>query len=134
MWGILIERYGGSMKSFTKPHIIADFWAFLRTFVMQALVPDWLLIFYQDMKKTICIYLLSTYSCYSLMDKKTEKSILKFFIYKKFKKQFYFLPIFYLVMSLVKAQKNFGKISILKIWELISLGGAKTHFGKIALK
>ena len=52
---------------------------------------------------------------YSLMHKKTEKSILRFFIYKKFKKQFYFLPVFYLVMSLMKAQKNFGKIAILKI-------------------
>ena len=63
-----------------------------------------------------------------------HKSILKFFIYKKFKKQFYFLPVFYLVMCLKKAPKNFGKIAILKIWELVSLGGAKTHFGKIALK
>ena len=51
---------------------------------------------------------------YSLMHKKTDKSIFKFFIYKKFKKQF-FLPVFYLIMSLMKAQKNFGKIAILKI-------------------
>ena len=28
----------------------------------------------------------------------------------------------------------FGKITILKIWELISLGGLKTHFGKLAPK
>jgi hypothetical protein len=34
----------------------------------------------------------------------------------------------------MKASKYFGKIVILKIWELVSLGGAKTHFGKIALK
>ena len=49
------------------------------------------------------------------MHKKTDKSIFKFFIYKKFKKQLYFLPVFYLVMSLMKAQKNFVKIAILKI-------------------
>ena len=34
----------------------------------------------------------------------------------------------------MKASKYFGKIVILKIWELVSLEGAKTHFGKIALK
>ena len=28
----------------------------------------------------------------------------------------------------------FGKIAILKIWELFSLGGVKTQFGKLALK
>ena len=71
---------------------------------------------------------------YSLMHKKTEKSILRFLFIKSSKNNFIFLPVFYLVMSLMKAQKNFGKIAILKIWELISLGGAKTHFGKIALK
>ena len=47
---------------------------------------------------------------------------------------FIFLPVFYLTMCLMKASKYFGKIVILKIWELVSLGGAKTHFGKIALK
>ena len=30
--------------------------------------------------------------------------------------------------------REFWKILILKIWELISLGGVKTHFGKLALK
>ena len=47
---------------------------------------------------------------------------------------FIFLPVFYLIMWVMKAPKNFGKITILKIWELISLGGLKTHFGKLALK
>ena len=46
----------------------------------------------------------------------------------------FFLPVFYLIKCLMKALKNFGKIAIFKIWELVSLVGAKTHFGKIALK
>ena len=46
---------------------------------------------------------------------------------------FIFLPAFYLIMCLIKAQKNFEKVAILKIWELIFLGGLKTHFGKLAL-
>ena len=41
---------------------------------------------------------------------------------------------FYLIICLMKAPKNFEKIAILKIWELVSLGGGKTHFGKLALK
>ena len=44
------------------------------------------------------------------------------------------VPAFYLIMCLMKAPKNFEKIAILKIWELVSLGGGKTHFGKLALK
>ena len=34
----------------------------------------------------------------------------------------------------MKAQKNFEKITILKIWELVFLGDVKTHFGKLAMK
>ena len=45
-----------------------------------------------------------------------------------------FLPVFHLIMCFMKAQKNFGKITILKIWELVSLGDVKTHFGKLAMK
>ena len=45
---------------------------------------------------------------------------------------FIFLPVFYLIICFMKAQKNFWKIIILKIWELVSLVGAKTHFGKLA--
>ena len=47
---------------------------------------------------------------------------------------FILVPVFYLIMCLMKALKNFEKIAILKIWELVSLGGGKTHFGKLALK
>ena len=45
-----------------------------------------------------------------------------------------FLPVFNLIICVMKASNNFGKIAILKIWELISLGVVKTHFGKLALK
>ena len=47
---------------------------------------------------------------------------------------FIFLPVFYLITWVMKASKDFGKIAILKIWELISSGDVKTHFGKLALK
>ena len=71
---------------------------------------------------------------YSLMRKKPELSIFKNCISEMFKKQLYFLPVFYLIMFFMKAQKNLGKITILKIWELVSLGDVKTHFGKLAMK
>ena len=47
---------------------------------------------------------------------------------------FIFLSVFYLTICLMKALKSFGKRGILKTWELVSLGGAKIHFGKIAMK
>ena len=53
---------------------------------------------------------------------------------KSSKNNFNFLPVFYLIMCLMKASIDIGKIAILTIWELVSLGGTKTHFGKIALK
>ena len=65
---------------------------------------------------------------------KMTKVFSKISLVKSSKNNFIFLPVFYLIMCLMKAQKNFGKIAILKTWELVSLGGAKTHFGKIALK
>ena len=37
-------------------------------------------------------------------------------------------------MCLMKAQKNFEKIAILKIWEPVSFWGVKIHFGKLPLK
>ena len=53
---------------------------------------------------------------------------------KSSKKNFIFLLVFYLVMCLMKAPKNYEKIAILKTQELVSFWGIKTHFGKIALK
>jgi hypothetical protein len=53
---------------------------------------------------------------------------------KSSENNFIFLPAFYLIMSLMKALKNFENIAILKTQELVSFLGAKTHFGKLALK
>ena len=53
---------------------------------------------------------------------------------KSSKSFFISLPAFYLIMCLMKAQKTFEKIAILKTQELVSFLGAKTHFGKLALK
>ena len=64
---------------------------------------------------TIILISKSAKTDYSLMHKKTEESILRFLLIKSSKNYFIFLPVFYLVMSLMKAQKNFGKIAILKI-------------------
>ena len=58
----------------------------------------------------------------------------KILLMKSSGSNFIFLPVFYLIMWVMKALKNFGKLTILKIWELICLGGLKTHFGKLALK
>ena len=57
----------------------------------------------------------------------------KIYLVKSSENNFVFLPVFYLIMWLMKALKNFGKLAILKIWELISLGGVKTHFGKLMM-
>ena len=68
------------------------------------------------------------------MHKKTDKSVLKNCISKNSGNNFIFLPAFYLIMRFMNAQKNFGKITILKIRELVSLGVVKTYFGKLAMK
>ena len=48
-------------------------------------------------------------------------------ISEKLRKQFHFLPAFSLIMCLMKAAKNLGKIAFLKILDLVSLEGVKTH-------
>ena len=40
------------------------------------------------------------------------------------------LPAFYLIMCLMKSPKNFEKIPILKMWELIFFLGVKIHFSE----
>ena len=65
---------------------------------------------------------------------KMTKVYSRILLMKSSKDNFGFLLVFHLIMCLMKAPKNFGKIAILKIWELISLGDVKTHFGKLALK
>ena len=62
-------------------------------------------------------------------------NIFHYFLFmKSSENKFFSLPVFYLIMWLMKASKNFEKIFILKAWELISFEGVKTHFGKLALK
>ena len=58
----------------------------------------------------------------------------KILLMKSSENHFIFLLVFYLIMWVMKASKNFGKIAILKILELISLWDVKTYFGKLALK
>ena len=65
---------------------------------------------------------------------KSTKLYLKMLSVKSSDNKLFFLNVFYLIRWLMKVSKKFGKIDILKIWELISLGGVKNHFGKLALK
>ena len=65
---------------------------------------------------------------------KMTKVFSKISLIKSSKNNFIFLSAFYLIICPIKAPKNFGKIAILKSWDMFSLGGPKTHFGKIALK
>ena len=69
-----------------------------------------------------------------LSAKKVTRLYSKILLEKSSGNNFIFLPVFYLTICLMKTSKYFEKMVILKIWELVSLGGAKTHFGKIALK
>ena len=50
----------------------------------------------------------------------------KILLMKSSGNHFIFLPVLYLIMWVMKASKNFGKIAIMKIWELISLWDDKT--------
>ena len=52
--------------------------------------------------------------------KRKAQNYIQNFISKKFRNNFFFLPVFYLIMWLMKVSKNFGKIAILKILKLIS--------------
>jgi hypothetical protein len=72
--------------------------------------------------------------CKLLFEMKMKKVYSKTLLMFSSGSNFIFLLVFYLIMWVMKAPKNFGKITILKIRELISLGGLKTHLGKLALK
>ena len=52
---------------------------------------------------------------------KSTKLYSKILLVKTSENNFIFLPAFYLIMCLMKASNNFGKIAIMKIWELDSL-------------
>ena len=49
---------------------------------------------------------------------------------KNWKKYLIFSPAFYPIMCLMKSSKNFEKIAVLKIWQLVSFWGVKIHFGE----
>ena len=66
--------------------------------------------------------------------KRIRQKYYQFFINEKFKKNFICLPVFYLLMCLMKPSKNFEKISIFEMWQLVSFWGVKIHFGEIPLK
>ena len=72
--------------------------------------------------------------CIVLCVKKQTKLYSKIVLVKSSGNNFIFVLVFHLIMCFMKAQKNFVKITILKIWELVSLGGVKIHFGKLAMK
>ena len=72
--------------------------------------------------------------CKLLFKTKMTKVFLTILLMKSSGSNFIFLIVFYLIIWVMKAPKNFGKITILKILELIFLGGVKIHFGKLALK
>ena len=74
----------------------------------------------------IIIYSLNTYKCH--------KSNIKILLMKSSEIVFIFLPAFYLIKWLIIFPKNFEKISILKIWQLVFFWGVKLYFGKFLLK
>ena len=65
---------------------------------------------------------------------KSTKLFSKILLVKSSVNNFIFLPAFYLIMCLMEALNNFEKIAILKTQKPVSFFGAKTHFGKLALK
>ena len=64
-----------------------------------------------------------------LFDSKETIYFIVFLLMKSSHNIFYFSPAFYLIMWLMKALKKLKKIFILKLWELVSIWGVKTHFG-----
>ena len=49
---------------------------------------------------------------------------------KSSKKYFICLPAFYLIMCLMKSQKNSEELAIFEMWQLVSFWGVKIHFDK----
>ena len=70
----------------------------------------------------------------SLIHKKSDKSLFTISIGETSRNYLIILLVYYLIMWLMKSPKNFEKIAILKIWQLVSFWGGKTHFGKTPLK
>ena len=62
---------------------------------------------------------------------KKGHNLLSYFLFsKKFRKYIILLPAFYLIIWLMKLPKNFEKIAILKIGELVFSLGVKIQLGK----
>ena len=57
-----------------------------------------------------------------------------FYLIKSSEIMFIFLPAFYLIIWLMPSPKNFEKISILKIWQLVFYWNVKICFGKFLPK
>ena len=77
-------------------------------------------------KRRQCTQHLRVYNSHKLCFKmKMTKVYSKHLLMKSSRNNFIFLLAFYLIMCLMKAPKNFGKIAILKIWELDSLKVSK---------
>ena len=96
----------------------------------------WLQFYIQLVKKTTVSF---TLRIWTLIGKKSDKSISRHFTNEKFRKQSYLFTCIspdYVGHENLRVLdfREFWRILILKIWELISLGGVKTHFGKLALK
>ena len=89
---------------------------------------------HQRLSKTNCVWFRGNSHPILWVHINATKVIPKKLLVKSSENGFILVPAFYLIMCLMKAPKNFEKIAILKIWELVSLGGGKTHFGKLALK
>ena len=66
-------------------------------------------------------WLLCWYCYKAWFEKKRTKLYSKVLLVKSLGNNFILLPVIYLFMWIMKASKNFGKISIRKIWQLISL-------------
>ena len=71
---------------------------------------------------------------YSLNTFKCHKSNIKNLWMKSSEIVFIFLPAFYLIIWLMTSPKNFEKIFILKICQLVFFWGVKIYFGKFLLK
>ena len=81
-----------------------------------------------------CHFMSRNQVIYSLSAFKWHKSDIKNLLMKSSEIMFIFLPAFCLIIWLMASPKNFEKISILKLWQLVFFWGVKTHFGKLPLK
>jgi len=67
---------------------------------------------------------------YRPIENERENVYSKFLLMKSSKKCLIFSTACYLIICFMISPKNFGKIDILNICQLVFLSGVKTHFGK----